>query len=107
MDARAFGVQLLFLGQFRFQAGDVAGQLFGVECWRGHRRFGDRFGFFGFGRAFFGFGATVVTAALGAGFLLFRLGRWRWRDFLHLVVLKGATSVVLGIAFLSSVPLPC
>src|SRR5690606_2950897 len=88
VDARAFGVQLLFLGQFRFQAGDVAGQLFGVERRRGHRRFGDRLGFFGFGWGFLRLRRDGGYGSLGWGFLLFRLGCWRWRDFLHLVVLE-------------------
>src|SRR5690606_2950896 len=57
--------------------------------------------------AFFGLGATVVTAALGGASCCSGLAAGGGVTFCTLLSWKGATSVVLGIAFLSSVPLPC
>src|SRR6202000_390765 len=56
---------------------------------------------------FLGFGATVATAALGAASLIFRLGGGGGVTLLTMLSWNGATSVVVGIAFLSRVPLPC
>ncbi len=88
VDTRALGVQLLFVGQFRFEAGDVAGQLFTVERRRGDGGFGGRFGLFGLGRSFLRLRCDGGHGSLGRCFLDFRLGGRRWRDFLHLVVLE-------------------
>ncbi|MCY1447226.1 hypothetical protein D9M71_638350 [compost metagenome] len=57
--------------------------------------------------AFFGFGATVVTAAFGGASCTSGLAAGGGETFCTLLSWKGATSVVLGIAFLSRVPLPC
>src|SRR5471032_3681506 len=57
--------------------------------------------------AFFGLGAIVVTAALGAASCTSGLAAGGGVTFCTLLSWNGATSVVLGIAFLSRVPLPC
>src|SRR5476651_2721998 len=57
--------------------------------------------------AFCGFGATVVTTGLGAVCLTSGLAAGGGVTLLTLLSWNGATSVVLGTAFLSSVPLPC
>src|SRR5450830_99709 len=56
--------------------------------------------------AFFGFGATVVTTAFGAASVTSCLAGGGGVTWLMLLSWNGATSVVLGIAFLSRVPLP-
>ncbi|MNY37484.1 hypothetical protein D3C86_1720520 [compost metagenome] len=57
--------------------------------------------------AFFCFGATVVTAALGGASCCSGLAAGGGVTFCTLLSWNGAISVVLGIAFLSRVPLPC
>ncbi|CAI8845092.1 hypothetical protein EMIT0P291_220094 [Pseudomonas sp. IT-P291] len=88
MNARALGVQLLLGGQFRFQAGDVAGQLLAVERRCLDLGFDLGLGLLGLGGGFFRFRCHGGHGSLGRGFLRFRLGGRRWRDLLHFVVLE-------------------
>ncbi|MNV50822.1 hypothetical protein D3C71_1428490 [compost metagenome] len=88
MNARALGVQLLFGGQFRFEAGDVAGQLLTVEGRRLDLGLDLGLGLLGLGGGFFRLRRHGGHGSLGRGFLHFRLGSRRWRDFLYLVVLE-------------------
>jgi hypothetical protein len=95
VDARALGVQLLFVGQFGLQAGDLAGQLRAVEV-RRRRRLGLLS--LGLGSTFCGFRRLGGTADFGRGG---RLGLAAGGGVILLILLSwnGATSVVLGTAF--------